>query len=86
MVKSVDHQVDYQSCLKLDFLLFVSLDLLLLHISKTKMVRNISSISNSLYLHHNLYIIFQIDFKFEGLCAATFAPMKENGYVLLCTF
>ena len=28
-------------------------------------------------------MIFQIDFKFEGLCAATFAPMKENGYVLL---
>ena len=27
-------------------------------------------------------MIFQIDFKFEGLCAATFAPMKENGYVL----
>jgi len=24
-------------------------------------------------------MIFQIDFKFEGLCAATFAPMKENG-------
>ena len=29
-------------------------------------------------------MIFQIDFKFEGLCAATFAPMKENGYVLYC--
>ena len=27
-------------------------------------------------------MIFQIDFKFEGLCAATFAPMKENGYAL----
>ena len=33
-------------------------------------------------------MIFQIDFEFEGLCAATFAPMKENGYVLcgICTY
>ena len=26
-----------------------------------------------------LITLFQIDFEFKGLCAATFAPMKENG-------